>query len=80
MGNPNPNDVPPEQVTLYYPITPKLAILLQDKPSTHDILNLEQQDVEKYNALIQAYSYEQLYALSKNDLIPFKITNSPAAI
>lgn len=72
MADPNPTDTPPERITLYYPVTPKLAILLQDEASTCSTLNLGQKEVEKYNTLIQANSYEQLYGLSANDLKPFQ--------
>jgi len=66
----NENDAP-EQIELYYPIAPKLAVLLKEKPSDTNVINLSDDDVKKYNDYIENYAHEQLYAISPNDLKSF---------
>lgn len=71
-ASPNLTDEPPTRIALYYPISPKLAILLQDEISVSQVQYVEEKEVEKYNALIYANSYEQIYAQTKSDLMPFE--------
>lgn len=64
----------PENIELYYPISPKLAVLLQEELSKTKVINLNSDDVKKYNCYIANNAYEQLYAFSSGDLEQAKST------
>lgn len=66
---------PPQKLEFYYPISPKLAILIResaDNRGTNDII-LKEDDVNKYNLMIIKQSHNQIYATSAevlNKLFP----------
>jgi hypothetical protein len=64
-----------EEFELYYPITPKLALLItHDKKVEHKSINIiSKDDAEKYNDLIFRNSYEQIYGTSIDVLNKYKI-------
>lgn len=54
-------------VELYYPISPKLAILITNKYD-HTVKHIEADEVKYYNSAIYKHSHEQVYAASKETL------------
>lgn len=70
-ANSTPAGEIPDRIALYYPVTPKLAILLQDESCVERVRSIKEQDVKKYNALMYANSHEQIFAQSESDLSPF---------
>lgn len=70
-SNPKDKNDAPEQIELYYPISPNLAVLLKEGLSDTNVISLSDDDVKKYNSYIENYAHEQLYAISPNDLEPF---------
>jgi hypothetical protein len=54
-------------VELYYPISPKLAILITNKYD-HTVKYIEADEVKYYNSAIYKHSHEQVYAASKETL------------
>ena len=73
-ADPDPTSDPPERLTLYYPVSPRLGVLLKDQPYAPEKINLNPDRVVEYNSLIASHSYEQLYALTGNDLKPFQFS------
>jgi hypothetical protein len=57
---------PPENVELYYPISPRIAILISEKEDyqTNQLKILNEQDVVSYNKLIIRNSNSQVYGTS----------------
>lgn len=63
-------DEPPKKHEFYYPVSPKLAILLTDKLKkyTSKKYQVSNDEVIKYNKMIARNSLEQLYATSEEIL------------
>lgn len=55
----------PEEVELYYPVTPALALMLSKK--SHD-KSLTENEVMKLNSWVREMSHEQIYSASQNFL------------
>lgn len=57
---------PPDKVELYYPVSPRIAILISEKEEYKEIHRklLNESDVVSYNNLIVSNSYSQVYATS----------------
>ena len=64
-----------EELKLYYPISPSLAVLLTKIDSyTCDVLDVDNLEVDGYNALVVDASHEQIYSNQEQvlkDLLPF---------
>ncbi|MDL1982120.1 MAG: DUF4238 domain-containing protein [Deltaproteobacteria bacterium] len=65
-----PKNVPPENLAFYYPISPKLAILVIEKNRFEGMgaLTVTEQEVDSYNKAIMQCSFEQVYSLKKSTL------------
>ena len=61
---------PVTQFELYYPITPKLALFFTEK--NYNNYKLDVDNTLLYNKMIFDYSYENIFALSKNTLEQFQ--------
>jgi hypothetical protein len=61
---------PPEKVELYYPVSPRLAVLIteDEKKAGMKCSDLCEDDVNLYNKLMVENSLEQLYATSLSAL------------
>ena len=57
-------------IELYYPITPKMSILItqNDKYRTTKVIECDANIVNQFNSYIKYYSFEQLYANNSKDL------------
>ena len=64
---------PPNTLTIYYPITPELALLLpeNDVPPPFTTESLTAADVAELNRRMATAAHRQVFALSENDLRPF---------
>ena len=64
---------PPDEIELYYPVSPKLSILVtQNAPiGRSNRIDLDEDDVNKYNLMIVEKSYSQIYASSEEALNEF---------
>lgn len=63
-----PENAPPKDVEFYYPISPKLAVLItKSRPDCLGKYAMADTDVAKYNSMISEQSYLQLYAATKGD-------------
>ncbi|SFS11718.1 Protein of unknown function [Dyella sp. OK004] len=60
----------PQELDLYYPISPKLAVLVASEPPDNSYLSDE--DVCEYNLHMQAHSHSQLFAHEAEILTPFQ--------
>jgi len=60
---------PIKEMEYYYPITPHLAIFITKK-NIHNI-KIGKNETDEYNKLLYNKSYEQVYAFSRESLIPF---------
>lgn len=54
-----------EELIFYYPISPKIAITVNDKNNT-DRIELEIEEVDKYNKAMVKASYESIFANDEN--------------
>ena len=64
---------PIDNFELYYPITPKLALLLSEKNYSNNELYISSKiKVTELNDLIFYNSQEQVYAVTKNELEKYK--------
>lgn len=63
-----PNEMPID-FEIYYPLSPKLAIILTENETEFTILT--ENDINKYNDFIVNSSHEQIYGLSEYDLSKF---------
>lgn len=61
---------PPQKIELYFPITPKLALLMTDD-NKEEIQDLSEYEIFQFNDLMKNHSREQLYALNKSDFNPY---------
>lgn len=59
----------PEKFNLYYPLTPKLALLISECVQVDREVSLA--EVEKYNDFIESSSYEQIYSRQKEGLAKY---------
>lgn len=62
---------PPEKLELYYPITPKIAILIKEtsqKSNPTLVMRLGEKDVLNYNQMIIEQSHEQIFSVEETDL------------
>jgi hypothetical protein len=68
---------PPEELEFYYPVSPKLAILITEEKHNGDenIKFLSRVEVEEYNEMIAEQSHTQIYARSKNYLMKYSAKN-----
>ena len=68
-----------EPFELYYPLTPKLALLItRNDAFTHkSIYQLNEDDVYKYNDLIFKNSFEQVYSKEKSELYRYSVPMKP---
>lgn len=57
-----------EEMVLYYPISPKIAITVNDNNSER-IITLSENDVRSYNSIIAKASYHEVYGDSKTILM-----------
>lgn len=57
-----------EKLEFYYPITPELAVLVTETPSSEEPLQLSEEQVAHYNSMIISISAEQLFATSEAQL------------
>lgn len=66
-----PDNIPPEDIEFYYPLSPVLAILITKKESLNNIYkaNLTFDEVQHYNNMIIAQSHEQIYSSMEESLI-----------
>lgn len=65
------NDVPSE-AEFYYPLSPKLAIIISKRDIyTSNIYELDEDSVKHFNSLMARGSHEQLYGQDRADLLPF---------
>lgn len=55
----------PDEVELYYPVTPVLAVMLSKR--SHD-KNLTENEVEQLNSWVREFSHEQIYSASQDFL------------
>jgi hypothetical protein len=64
----------PDDIEFYYPISPKLAILVtKNFPSNlSEQIALEEGDVTKYNLMMIAESHSQIYAASEKTLMAYE--------
>jgi hypothetical protein len=62
---------PPDDVELYYPVSPYQAIMITKRleKSPLDKILMNDTDVDKYNAMIASHSFEQIFAASKEALL-----------
>jgi len=67
---PEERDKPPEKLEMYYPVSPKLAVLLteKEKGKTYSPTVLHYEEVERYNRMIVAHALEQVYSNCKPSL------------
>lgn len=66
----------PEELEFYYPLSPDIAILInQKKLRRENIIEIQKEQVDKYNNQIIEQSLNQIYAKSKNTLINYNIEN-----
>lgn len=65
---------PPTEIELYYPVSPKLAILITEREENQKIQlkSLNEHDVASYNKMIVINSYTQIYATSMSILEEYK--------
>jgi hypothetical protein len=65
---------PPNELELYYPVSPKLAILISEREELKDtrLKLLNENDVMAYNRMIVKNSHNQIYATSTNILEEYK--------
>ncbi len=65
--------IPLDNIELYYPVSPKLAILISEKEEYRDkhLRILSENDVTSYNNMIVKNSHSQVYAASRNALEEF---------
>lgn len=62
------------ELELYYPITPKLAIIItENKYLDSDLILIDENKIKEFNDLIFYNSLEQVYASSEADLERYKI-------
>lgn len=62
---------PVSELELYYPVSPKLAILISNKKRSQNIVQIDTPNVnivKRYNNLIYEVSHEQIYSNQKNIL------------
>jgi hypothetical protein len=64
----------PEKFEMYYPLSPKKAILITEKEDGIDFL--EAKEVERYNECLFSLSHEQVYSSSEKSLERFLPTRS----
>lgn len=64
------NDTPVDQLELYYPVSPKVAILFSERPENQQLhgQHLDTEQVGWFNRAIQALAHEQLYSSSREGL------------
>ena len=62
--------VPPKELEFYYPVSPKIAILISDKSKFGGLneLTLCEIDVNRYNQMMSEQSLSQIYAASREVL------------
>lgn len=65
----NDKELKHNELEFYYPISPKLAILISDKIKNNFIKIDDIQKVKKYNEMIINVSLEQIYSLSEEQLL-----------
>jgi hypothetical protein len=65
---------PPKKLEFFYPVSPKLAILITGKPNHNvaDEIILKEEDVKKYNLMMIEQSHNQIYAASREVLEELK--------
>ena len=64
---------PIDQFEFYYPITPKLALLLTEKNYSNDELIISDENIiTELNDLIFYNSQEQIYGFTENELEKYK--------
>lgn len=63
-----------KELTLYYPITPNLGLLLKEN-FIFDTINITEKDVLYYNEFIANSSYKNIFANNKNMLENYLINN-----
>lgn len=63
-------DEAPDKLEFYYPLSPKLAILIKEKSSDNEskCVQLTSDEVDKYNQYIVGQSHSQIYGASDSDL------------
>jgi hypothetical protein len=61
---------PPENVELYYPVSPKIAILISEKEEyqSNRLKILNEHEVVSYNKMMIRNSHNQVYGASMNVL------------
>lgn len=65
-----PYDTQVEQLELFYPVSPKVAILFSERPENQQLhgQHLDAEQVGRFNLAIQALAHEQLYSASREGL------------
>lgn len=65
-----PEDTLVEQLELYYPVSPKVAVLFSERPESQVLhgRRLDAQQVGQFNQAIQALAHEQLYSATREGL------------
>lgn len=63
-------DTIPERMTMYYPLSPKLALLITNKDAVEDLSKIELtvKDVSFYNQKIISACEEQIYSCNEKSL------------
>ncbi|MCK8068110.1 DUF4238 domain-containing protein [Cobetia sp. 1CM21F] len=68
------SDLPPEELIIYYPLSPYLAILITNdfmiKMGDNDVV--EDSEVDSFNKLMVSHSGSQLFASQKESLLKYK--------
>ena len=63
-------NVYPDTLRMFYPLSPKTAFLIEPKSDFNSsTLILNEHEIRHYNTLMKEFSYEQVYAKSKEELI-----------
>lgn len=62
-----------DEFELYYPISPKLAVLISDKNINDKVINISDENkINEYNKFIVHSSYEQIFATNEETLLLYK--------
>ncbi|MCT7643862.1 DUF4238 domain-containing protein [Aliarcobacter butzleri] len=62
-----------DEFELYYPISPKLAVLISDKNINNKVINISDENkINEYNKFIVHSSYEQIFATNEETLLLYK--------
>lgn len=75
----NSSKTPPDEIELYYPVSPQLAILISEREEYKGIRLkwLNENDVISYNSMIVINSYNQIYATTVRILEEYKDLQIP---